>query len=179
MTLKEFSNALNEIGKYLGTPTAPSADVVAAWFERVERIPSEAVPFITRRITDEAERMPKNPPKIFREFYGQWMAARPRQNTPAQEHFCGQCYDGILWLRRGDVTAAIFCACYRGNPGQVGKATLSAMQDQGWTLIDLTGHGTPAMRETMTNQLHNARMDYSHPDYRRADHYDYEDTPFA
>jgi hypothetical protein len=176
MTLLEFTKALGEIGRYLGSPSNPSSDVIAAWFERVERIPSEAVPFITRRITDDAERMPKNLPKLFRELYWQWMAEHPRQSAPAQEHFCGQCYDGILWLRRGDATAAIFCACYRGNPGQVGRSTLATMREQGWSLIDLTGHGTPAEREALAGQIQSARRDYYDPDPLRVD--DYEDQPW-
>lgn len=179
MTDVEFVQAVNKIRGFLGYQGTIQPHVLSAMHDKLQGIPSEAVPYIVRRITDEAESLPRNLPKLFRELHCQWLAENPQRASTTLEHYCGQCYDGILWLQRGGVTAAIFCACYRGNPGQVGKTTVAAMRAQGWTLIDLTGHGTPEMREAMNNQLHNARMDYSHPDYRRADHYAYEDSPFA
>lgn len=176
MTDVEFVQAVNHITSYLGYQRTLTPQVLAAWHNKIQSIPTEAVPYIVQRITDEAENMPRNVPKLFRELYSQWLVEHPHKGALAQEHFCGQCYDGILWLQRGTRTAAIFCACYRGNPGQVGRSTLAAMRDQGWSLADLTGHGTPAMREALAGQIQSARMDYDNPDYLRVD--DYEDQPW-
>lgn len=176
MTDVEFVEAVNQIRGFLGYPGTLQPHVLAAMHCKVQGIPSEAVPYIVRRITDEAESLPRNLPKLFREMHCRWLTENPQRAASTQEHFCGQCYDGILWLRRGDATAAIFCACYRGNPGQVGRSTLATMRDQGWSLIDLTGHGTPAMREALAGQIQNARMHYDDPDPLRVD--DYEDQPW-
>ncbi len=176
MTDVEFVEAVNMIRGFLGYQGTVQPHALAVMHSKVKGIPSEAVPYIVRRITDEADNLPRNLPKLFHEMHCQWRTERQQRTATAQEHFCGQCYDGILWLRRGDVTAAIFCACYRGNPGQVGRSTLSNMRDQGWSLIDLTGQGTPAMREALAGQIQNARMHYDDPNPLRVD--DYEDQPW-
>lgn len=167
MTHADLTHALTEITVYLGAKM-PSDAAVKAWLAKVERIPSEAVPYIVQRITDDADRMPANLPKAFRELYSQWLSEHPERAPREQKHFCGQCDDGILWLRRGHITAAKFCACYRGNAGQIGKATVAMMQAEGWEQIDLTHkYVQPTGHDQLAGQIQQARMDYSHPDYRR------------
>jgi hypothetical protein len=178
MTTTEFKAAVAKMERYLGPAPLPNTEAIAAWLERMESIPSEAVPYIVRRVTDDMDRWPRNIPKLFRQLHLEWLAADPTPTAPAQQHYCGQCYDGILWLERGNETAVKYCACYRGHPGHVGRSTLAAMSERGWSLVDLTGLGTASRHNTLAAQLHTARIDYSHPDYRRADHHD-EGSPFV
>ncbi len=179
MTHADLTQALTEITVYLGAKM-PSDAAVKAWLDKVERIPSEAVPYIVQRITDDADRMPANLPKAFREFYSQWLAEHPERAPREQKHFCGQCDDGILWLRRGHITAAKFCACYRGHAGQIGKATVAMMQAEGWEHIDLTNKYPKEITDQWAMKIfanmHQAQVDYYHPDYRRID--TYEDCPY-
>lgn len=178
MTLDDFTRALAEIGRYLGSPLPADADVLAAWFERVERIPSEAVPYIVRRITDDAERMPKNPPKLFRALHLEWQAAHATPAAPVRQPGCRDCYDGLIWLEKPGTaeTAVVICPCYRGHPGGVPRASLAVMECQGWKKRDLTGYGTANRHDQLAGQIGHAWMEYADPDHRRVDHYD--DSPF-
>lgn len=182
MTLPEFKNSVEEIARYLGSTPYPSAEVIAAWFERVEYIPAKAVPYIVRRITDDAERMPKNLPKQFRALYCEWQAEHATPTAPIQQTGCGECVEGILWLEKPGTgeTAVIYCTCYRGNPGAIGRTSLWAMERQGWQKIDMTYKYPPDITDKwarkISAKLQQARMDYCHPDYRRID--SYEDQPF-
>lgn len=179
MTLSDFTGAVAEIAKYLGSTPFPSADVIAAWFERVAYIPDDAVQYIVRRITDDAERMPKNLPKLFRALHQEWQAEHAKPTAPTQQPSCGDCDGGILWLEKPGTgeTAVIYCTCYRGHPGAVGRASLATMRRQGWERIDLTHkYVQPTGHDQLAGQIQQARMDYSHPDYRQTD--TYEDCPY-
>ena len=133
MNQVEFSEAANQIAEYLGA-SAPSATRIYAWLPKVENIPAEAVPFIVQRITDEAERMPVNLPKSFREQFSEWLRRNPNKVAKeADQAGCSDCENGILWLERGRETCAVYCAnCFTGMSGNVGMATLYSMQQKGW-----------------------------------------------
>ena len=113
----------------------PGDACVKAWLEKVERIPSEALPFIVQKITDDADRMPTNLPKLFRELFQRWQneMATPQQMRQVASG-CPDCEGGILWLVHSlsGKTATVFCACYAGEAGMVGKASLGMMRARGW-----------------------------------------------
>lgn len=178
MSDAELLKAVNDIAQFLGNSKPPAPAVIAAWHAKVKFIPSTAVPYIVERITDEADRMPANMPKLFRALHAEWQASQPQQakQQQVQGGGCPYCYDGILWLIRGTETAVIYCTCFRGNPGHVGRATLAAMEQKGWRLQELRLRGAHRPNPTMEAQLQTARHDYDFPDYSRQD--DYEDQPF-
>lgn len=178
MTHADLTQAVTELTVYLGAKMPPDA-AVKAWLAKVERIPSEAVPYIVQRITDDADRMPANLPKQFRALYGEWQAEHTTSTTPIQQTGCGECIEGILWLEKPGTgeTAVIYCTCYRGNPGAIGRASLATMQRQGWQKIDFSRYAPPTWHGQISGQMQQARMDYCHPDHRRIDFYD--DQPFS
>ncbi len=127
----EFSQAANHIAEFLGA-SAPSATKLMAWMPKVENIPAEAVGYIIEKITDDADRMPANLPKAFRQHFRAWQMEHPEKVARVVEQGCRDCEHGVLFLEKDGQTAAIFCQCYSGNAGYLGRTTLAYMERQGW-----------------------------------------------
>lgn len=137
MTHAEFSDAARKIARFLGAASL-STDRISAWFEKVAHIPGEALPWIVGKITAEADAMPRNLPKAFLEKFSLWLSEHPDKQARAPEnHGCPDCENGILWLERQDErgkleTACVFCRCYQGSTGNVGRFSLREVQTRGW-----------------------------------------------
>lgn len=167
MTDADFIHAVNRLALYFNTKN-PGTAALQEWFPRVAFIPTEAVEAILNRIKDNFDRMPSNLPKVFREVYGTWKAPKSSTTTAARHPSCRNCEQGILFLEKDGRKAAIFCACYRGNPGELGQATLAEMEARGWRsrkvkVIDYSQETQAAVHAHMQA----ARRDYARPDYRR------------
>ena len=172
MNESEFSQAANDIAVFLGA-SAPTATKILAWMPKVERIPSEAIGYIVEKITDEADRMPANLPKAFREKFRLWQMENPEKTAQIVQRGCSDCEMGILFLERDKQTAAIFCQCYDGDTGAVGRSTLAYMERQGWrsTKADKLGPEYVEKAE-LRGQMNRARQDERHPDPARYDGYE-------
>lgn len=183
MTDQEFTAAAVSIADFLGA-TPPNPSRLCAWMPKVRHIPSEAVRFIVHRITDEADSMPRNLPKAFREKFDAWLKANPNKAAKeAEQSGCQDCEHGVLFLERiterGDIeTAVVFCSCYSGNPGAVGRASLRDMEFRGWrsakrNQIDLyaDNQAGPAM---VAGYMEGAKRAERRPDPRRNDGYEDE-----
>ena len=172
MTLSEFSEAATHIADFLGA-SAPTATKLMAWMPKVENIPSEAVGYIIEKITDEADRMPANLPKAFREKFRAWQMEHPEKVARVVEPGCADCESGVLYLEKDGQTAAIFCQCYSGDSGYVGRTTLAYMQRNGWrsTKVDKLGPDY-VEKSALKSQMARARHDERNPDQERYDGYE-------
>lgn len=177
MTESEFSQAANDIATFLGAP-APTATKIFAWMPKVERIPSEALPYIVAKITDEVDAMPRNLPKVFKEKFRAWQMENPGKVAVIEQQGCRDCESGVLFLERtderGDVhTGCIFCQCYQGSAGYLGRSTLAYMERQGWrsTKAKTIGPGC-GNKADIAAQLSRARQDERRPDPARYDGYE-------
>ena len=183
MTEQEFTIAATAIADFLGAQS-PTASRLCSWMPKVRHIPSEAVKFIVCRITDEADSMPRNLPKAFREKFDAWLKANPNKAAKeAEQAGCRDCEGGVLFLERVTErgwreTAVVFCSCYTGNTGVVGRASLRAMESMGWhsakrVQIDLyaDNQAGPAM---VAGYMEGAKRAERRPDPRRNDGYDDE-----
>lgn len=172
MNESEFSQAANDIAVFLGA-SAPTATKILAWMPKVERIPSEAIGYIVEKITDEADRMPSNLPKAFREKFRLWQMENPEKTATIVQRGCSDCELGILFLEREGKTAAIFCQCYEGETGAIGRTTLAWMQRNGWRSTKADKLGPDYVDKTaLRAQMAQARRDNRHPDPARYDSYE-------
>ena len=68
MTLNEFCKSVDELVLYYERKGKPPSDgTLDAWHEKVKHIPSEALPWIVRRIEEEHESWPRNIPMAIRQ----------------------------------------------------------------------------------------------------------------
>lgn len=167
-----FAHAVNEIVAFLGSKEVP-LHTKAAWAEKVRHIPDEALSYIVGKITDECDNMPRNLPKVFKEKFRIWQMEHPEKTVAVEEAGCADCESGILFLERDGQAAAVFCQCYSGNAGAVGRTTLAYMQTQGWrsTKADKLGPEY-AEKAHLRAQMAQARHDERHPDPARYDGYE-------
>ena len=172
MNESEFSQAANDIAVFLGA-SAPTATKIIAWMPKVERIPSEAIGYIVEKITDEADRMPANLPKAFRDKFRLWQMENPEKTAQIIQKGCPDCELGILFLEREGKTAAVFCQCYDGDTGAIGRTTLAWMQRQGWRSTKADKLGPEYVEKSaLKAQMAQARRDDRHPDPARYDSYE-------
>ena len=174
---ENFMHAVNEICAFLGSKEIP-AHTKAAWFQKVESIPDEAIPYIVAKITDEVDAMPRNLPKVFKEKFRAWQMENPGKVAVVEQQGCRDCESGILFLERTDErgqihTGTIFCQCYQGSTGYLGRSTLAYMERQGWrsTKAKTIGPGC-ANKSDIAAQLNQARQDERRPDPARYDGYE-------
>jgi hypothetical protein len=172
MNESEFSQAANDIAVFLGA-SAPTATKILAWMPKVERIPSEAIGYIVEKITDESDRMPANLPKAFREKFRLWQMENPEKTAQIVQQGCPDCELGILFLEREGKTAAVFCQCYDGDTGAIGRTTLAWMQRQGWRSTKADKLGTEyGDKAAIKAQMAQARQDERRTDPERYDGYE-------
>lgn len=180
MTAQEFTLAAHEVAEFLGVPSPP-ANRIMAWLPKVQHIPAEAIRYIVGKITDEADSMPRNLPKVFRAAFDSWLKNRPgKMAHEAEQAGCRDCEAGILHLIRGNSdtghieTCAVFCSCYTGHAGYVGRASLAAMQAKGWQSRKTEAkshHALAAHRESIQAYIAGAIQADANPDYQRKDLY--------
>lgn len=172
-----FAHAVNEIAAFLGSKEVPP-HTKAAWFDKVQNIPEEALPYIVAKITDEVDAMPRNLPKVFKEKFRAWQMENPGKVAVVEQQGCQDCESGVLFLERTDErggvhTGTIFCQCYQGSAGYLGRSTLAYMERQGWrsTKADKLGpeYGDKA---AIKAQMVQARQDERRPDPARYDGYE-------
>lgn len=175
----QLLHAVNRLAVFFNVTKAPGMAVINAWAPKVAFIPAEALEFILGRIQDENDSFPRNTPKVFRQFYREWLAAHPQPERQVQG--CASCEWGILFLHRtrpdGSIeTGACFCAsCTPGDPGRVGKAYLAEMENLGWrsAKISATERGRFKAAEVRA-QLARVRKQWDRPGPRRSDYYEEE-----
>ncbi|MDY0274778.1 MAG: hypothetical protein RBR42_04970 [Desulfomicrobium sp.] len=135
MTEQQFSYAAMSIANFLGA-SVPSETKIYTWFPKVSHIPSEAVGYITQKLTDELERMPANFPKVFLEKFHQWQRDNPQKQAKEREQGCQDCEAGLLWLYRkknGKIETTVkYCQCYAGFAGHIGRVSLAQAEAAGW-----------------------------------------------
>jgi hypothetical protein len=144
-----------------------------AFMPKVENIPAEAVGYIIDKITDEADRMPANLPKAFREKFRAWQMEHPEKVARVVEPGCADCESGVLYLEKDGQTAAIFCQCYSGDSGYVGRTTLAYMERNGWRSTKADKLGPEYVEKSQLKaQMKQARQDERRPDPARYDGYE-------
>lgn len=177
MREEAFAHAVNEIAAFLGSKEVPP-HTKSAWFDKVQNMPDEALPYIVAKITDEVDSMPRNLPKVFKEKFRCWQMENPNKCAAVVEQGCRDCESGVLFLERPDAkgrmqTASVFCQCYSGNSGYLGRSTLAYMERQGWRSTKAKticpGVGSKA---DISAQMQRARRDEKNPHPDRYDSYE-------
>ena len=175
MTEQTFFHAVNRISQFLGGMKEVPMHTKTAWLAKVQAIPDEAIDFIVGRITDESDSMPKNLPKVFREKFLLWLHENPDKAARKEQNGCRDCEGGILFLERESdgKTACVFCRCYSGLTGVIGRASLYEMQTKGWrsTKADKLGPASRCAVDKTHRHLAGAAEAEKHPDRLRADLY--------
>jgi hypothetical protein len=102
MTKSEFQEFISQVGNFYGYSKIVDMERLNAWYAEVKNIPSEPLPQIMSKIYTEKDTMPRNMPKIIKEFFSEWLAANPdKMFKNREQRHCDECGGkGFLWCKR-------------------------------------------------------------------------------
>lgn len=103
MTQDQFKQFLKDLGAYFGLEKIISTTRFEQWFERVKLVPSEALPHIFNRFSEEKDTIPRNVPKVMLAYFYQWHSTSGKA-IGYQHYDCDECGGhGLIWCRRPSV----------------------------------------------------------------------------
>ena len=151
----EFSSFVETLTTFFGAK-APGMKAVDLWFDMVQNIPAEALPWIETKICQDQETIPRNLPKAIRELFEAWLQAHPEKRARKESVDCPDCEGGWLCLTRpvrGYKVPPTFSApC--GRCRQVRAAqymTLAEALRQGYSRVNL--HAVTTVRSRNIGEL--------------------------
>lgn len=155
MTRFEFMALAESLAAYYSAKT-PGSKTIDLWFDMVQNIPAEALPWIEQKIYQEHDLLPRNLPKAIRELFEAWLQANPEKRARKESVDCPDCEGGLLCLTRpvrGYRVPPTFSApC--GRCRQVRAAqymTLAEALRQGYSRVNL--HAVTTVRSRNIGEL--------------------------
>lgn len=99
MTRFEFMALAESLAAYYSAKT-PGSKTIDLWFDMVQNIPAEALPWIEQKIYQEHDLLPRNLPKAIRELFEAWLQAHPEKRARKESVDCPDCESGWLILEK-------------------------------------------------------------------------------
>lgn len=100
MVRTEFIAFLRELGAYYQHKVEPTERTEDLWFDRVEKIPSEPLAWIKRRIQDDCDRWPSNICRSLWLLYREWLESHPEKRANKVTIGCDECDDGVIYVEK-------------------------------------------------------------------------------
>ena len=95
MKLFDFTSMLKDLSDYYERKE-PKPGTSELWFDRVKSIPTEAIPWIVKKITSESETFPKNLPGMVAALFFSWRETHPQKIAHGYVVECPDCEDGTI-----------------------------------------------------------------------------------
>lgn len=106
MVRTELDAMLFRLGAFYERKVKPLDRTLDLWFEKIKFVPSEAIPWIEKRIQDECEGWPKSITLTIKNLYLQWLDAHPEKKAQERKLNCDECEEGLIHVRK---------ICHRGQ----------------------------------------------------------------
>jgi hypothetical protein len=139
----EFDNFLGSIGAFYERKVRPTERTVDIWYGKIKKIPSEAVPWIERRIQDECEGWPRNITATMWAYFHAWLDSHPEKRELEKKYPCSECQgEGLLFGNKKSGSGIRFryvfrCAvCGQSPLLSLPKINKSAMLGQGFEVLE-------------------------------------------
>jgi hypothetical protein len=144
MELFEFTRLLKELTDYYERVKEPRHGTTELWFEHVQKIPGEPLPWIIKKIESENEAFPRNLPAALWGTYREWQQANPHKMAHKRNIECPDCADGLLPARatkHGTPYTYIFrCGrCKQSTTHAYSMATRDELMAEGYYVIPKNG----------------------------------------
>jgi len=154
MTRFEFMALAESLAAYYGVKT-PGSKTVDLWFDMVQNIPAEALPWIERKIYQDQDSLPRNLPKAIRELFEAWLQTHPEKRAFVQDRNCPDCDGGWLTLCKPvpgyNVPLSFSAPCGQCRRLRAGKyMTLSEAFAEGFKRQNLGAHTNAGARNVKT-----------------------------
>lgn len=152
MVRTDFEAIIGNLGAFYERKVRPTPMTLDMWFEKVKKIPSEAVNPIQQKIMDECDGWPKNITATMWALYHSWLAAHPEKRAFKEAVNCPDCEGGWLALQkkvdgyRQPISHSAPCGKCRQIPAAK-YMTLFQAREQGYERIELTKWPETGLRD--------------------------------
>jgi hypothetical protein len=99
MQLNEFTKALTSLCDFYERKE-PKQATIELWFRLVQRMPSEPIPWIVKKIQETQESFPRNMTAAFWGSYTEWQQAYPDKKAHKDYFHCPDCNDGLIFAKK-------------------------------------------------------------------------------
>jgi hypothetical protein len=146
MVREEFETFTVKLSAFYERKVRPMHGTLDLWFEKVRRIPAEALPWMENKIYEESEGWPRNLTSTMWALYHSWLQAHPEKRSFKRDQFCPDCEGGWLILEKQEdyrqpTSYSAPCGNCKQIPGR-NYLTLHQALSNGFTRKDLTKHQT-------------------------------------
>lgn len=148
MVRAEFDRFLGVMGAFYERKVRPTEHTTDLWYDKVKKIPGDALAWIENRIQAECESWPRNITATMWAMFHQWLDANPERRAPERQMPCAECGgEGELFVRKRNdagvhIRYVFRCgACNQSRLSQeVPGARIRVLQAQGYELRDKRGN---------------------------------------
>lgn len=136
MDAKTFGIGIKKLCAYY-EKSIPPRETIELWLQKVERLPSECMPWMISQITESCERWPTNLPGAMLKLWPHWLRENRDKSSHHPENGCSECEKGILYVRDHEGYQYAFrCKCGQ-DQNALHPAWLSDLLCNGYTVNDL------------------------------------------
>jgi hypothetical protein len=99
MEKTEFVDLLKELSDFYERKE-PKTSTIDLWYRLVQRIPSEPVKWITKKIEEVYEAFPRNLTAALWSSYTQWQQSYPEKKAKKVYFDCPDCNEGLIFAKK-------------------------------------------------------------------------------
>lgn len=121
MTRPEFWEFAQDLAIYYGseklsTPTSTGKAQLQSWYEQIQNMPAEPLPWIANRIKQSYDIMPKNLPKLMWALWFEWRDAHPEKRANRTDPANCDCDGGVIMVWLSDSKGWVGVRCLNCMP---------------------------------------------------------------
>lgn len=138
MKLEEFNDLLIELSNFYERKE-PKQSTIELWYRLVNRIPSEPVKWITKKIETNYETFPRNLTAALWSTYNEWQQAYPEKKTVENYFECPDCVEGLIMAHKSknniNYKYVFRCAlCKQSHCREYPTISAKELKDQGYVI---------------------------------------------
>lgn len=112
MQLHEFTKAVSTLCDFYERKE-PKQATIELWFKLVNRMPSEPIPWIIKKIQETSDSFPRNITATFWGAYGEWQNAHPDKRAGKNYFDCPECSEGLIFAKSKASRGSYVFRCIR------------------------------------------------------------------
>jgi hypothetical protein len=140
MKLEEFNDLLIELSAFYERKE-PKQSTIELWYRLVNRIPSEPVKWITKKIETNYEAFPRNLTAALWSTYNEWQQAYPEKKSIENYFDCPDCVEGLIFADKNknniNYKYVFRCAlCKQAHCREYPLAGVKELKSQGYEIVN-------------------------------------------
>jgi len=112
--MENLTKIINGLYLYYRFDKSPEPEQIKAMFSQVSFIPDVAGDWISSKIKDDKDNLPRNIGKVFKEYWAEYQHAHPQKTLKPVQTKCEECHGiGLIWylFQKNDREYESFILC--------------------------------------------------------------------